>query len=123
MRTVWWEDGTVRMIDQRKLPAEYEVARWADYHGVARGIQEMYVRGAPAIGAAAAFGLAVPGFLGVGEGLVLHSAESDLGVDFDGFGVCRGEELGLEDSVPQSPRLAGETLTCEVPVQAVGLCV
>lgn len=62
MRSVWWEDNTVNMIDQRKLPAEYEVVAWSDYHGVARGIKEMYVRGAPAIGAAAAFGLALAAF-------------------------------------------------------------
>ncbi len=59
MRSVWWEDNTVKMIDQRKLPAEYQVVTWSDYHGVARGIKEMYVRGAPAIGAAGAFGLAL----------------------------------------------------------------
>ena len=59
MRSVWWEDNTVRMIDQRKLPAEYEVVTWSDYHGIARGIKEMYVRGAPAIGVAGAFGLAL----------------------------------------------------------------
>jgi methylthioribose-1-phosphate isomerase len=59
MRSVWWEDNTVKMIDQRKLPAEYKVVAWSDYHGVARGIKEMYVRGAPAIGAAGAFGLAL----------------------------------------------------------------
>ena len=59
MRTVWWDDRSVKMIDQRKLPAVCEVVSWRDYHGVARGIKEMYVRGAPAIGAAAAFGLAL----------------------------------------------------------------
>jgi len=59
MRSVWWEDNTVKMTDQRKLPAEYEVVTWADYHGVARGIKEMYVRGAPAVGVAGAFGLAL----------------------------------------------------------------
>ena len=59
MRSVWWEDGALKMIDQRKLPAEFEVVSWTDYQGVARGIKEMYVRGAPAIGVAAAFGLAL----------------------------------------------------------------
>ena len=47
------------MIDQRKLPFDFEVAEFDDYHDVARSITEMYVRGAPAIGATAAFGMAL----------------------------------------------------------------
>lgn len=60
MRTVFWdyERQTVKMIDQRQLPWQLEVAEFDDYHEVARAITEMYVRGAPAIGAAAAFGMA-----------------------------------------------------------------
>lgn len=61
MRTVFWdyEHGTVKMIDQRRLPWEFEVAEFDDYRQVAQAITDMYVRGAPAIGAAAAFGLAL----------------------------------------------------------------
>jgi methylthioribose-1-phosphate isomerase len=62
MRTVEWDaSGAVKMIDQRKLPAELAVVEFDDYRDVARAIQEMYVRGAPAIGAAAAFGMALAG--------------------------------------------------------------
>jgi methylthioribose-1-phosphate isomerase len=60
MRTIEWDPkGTVKMIDQRKLPLEYVVVEFEDYHDVAMSIKEMYIRGAPAIGAAAAFGLAL----------------------------------------------------------------
>ena len=59
MRTVEWIDGRVRMIDQRKLPLELVVVDFDDYRDVARAIQNMTIRGAPAIGAAAAFGLAL----------------------------------------------------------------
>jgi len=59
MRTIEWDDGVVKMIDQRKLPGEYVVVQFTDYRDVARAIKEMYIRGAPAIGAAAAFGLAL----------------------------------------------------------------
>jgi methylthioribose-1-phosphate isomerase len=62
MRTVYWEAGEVRMIDQRALPARLEVLSFREHHTVANAIQEMAVRGAPAIGAAAAFGLALAGF-------------------------------------------------------------
>ena len=59
MRTVLWSEGAVHMIDQRVLPARFEIAVLRDYREVARAISDMVVRGAPAIGAAAAFGLAL----------------------------------------------------------------
>lgn len=62
MRTVFWEDNQLKMIDQRILPARFEVVSFRDHKSVALAIQDMTVRGAPAIGAAAAFGLALAGF-------------------------------------------------------------
>jgi len=61
MRTVEWdyERACVRMIDQRLLPAEFRIVSYQDYRQVAQAIHEMVVRGAPAIGATAAFGLAL----------------------------------------------------------------
>lgn len=59
MRTVEWDYDRhlVKMIDQRKLPSVFEIAEFTDYNDVAISIREMYIRGAPAIGAAAAFGM------------------------------------------------------------------
>jgi methylthioribose-1-phosphate isomerase len=62
MRTVFWEDHKLKMIDQRILPARFEVISFGDHKSVANAITNMTVRGAPAIGAAAAFGLALAGF-------------------------------------------------------------
>ncbi|HID86104.1 MAG TPA: S-methyl-5-thioribose-1-phosphate isomerase [Anaerolineae bacterium] len=59
MRTVEWDEGVVRMIDQRKLPHELVVVEFTEVHQVAQAIREMIVRGAPAIGAAAAFAMAL----------------------------------------------------------------
>ena len=59
MRTVEWHQGQVRMIDQRQLPRELTLVEFDDYRDVAGAIKDMYVRGAPAIGATAAFGLAL----------------------------------------------------------------
>jgi len=59
MRTVFWEDDCLKMIDQRRLPAALEIVAYQKYEDVARAIRDMVVRGAPAIGAAAAFGLAL----------------------------------------------------------------
>lgn len=50
------------MIDQRILPGRFEVISFQDHKAVAQAITEMVVRGAPAIGAAAAFGLALAAF-------------------------------------------------------------
>lgn len=60
-RTVFWDydSGTIKMIDQRLLPVVFEVVSFDDYREVAQAITEMYVRGAPAIGATAAFGMAL----------------------------------------------------------------
>ncbi|MCC7355830.1 MAG: S-methyl-5-thioribose-1-phosphate isomerase [Anaerolineae bacterium] len=57
MRTIWWEDNFVRMIDQRLLPGRLEVPAYNNYQDVAWTIKEMVIRGAPAIGAAAGFGM------------------------------------------------------------------
>lgn len=59
MRTVFWQDHAVRMIDQRRLPEALEVLTLRDAPAVAAAIRDMAIRGAPAIGAAAAFGLAL----------------------------------------------------------------
>jgi len=59
MRTIEWHDGAVKMIDQRLLPGQFKVNTYTDYHDVADAIRTMVIRGAPAIGAAAGFGLAL----------------------------------------------------------------
>lgn len=55
----WIETGAVSMIDQRKLPRETVYNEYTTYAEVAQAIKDMVIRGAPAIGAAAAYGLAV----------------------------------------------------------------
>ena len=59
MRSVEWEDGAVKMIDQRALPWKLEYVRLHTVEAVAESIRNMTVRGAPAIGASAAFGMAL----------------------------------------------------------------
>ncbi|GAB4503690.1 MAG: S-methyl-5-thioribose-1-phosphate isomerase [Anaerolineales bacterium] len=64
MRTVFWDEQTnqLKMIDQRRLPGVFEILAYSDHRSVAQAIRDMVVRGAPAIGAAAGFGLALAGF-------------------------------------------------------------
>lgn len=59
MRTIEMQNNVVKLIDQRKLPRHFEIVECRDYRALAHAIKDMTVRGAPAIGAAAAFGLAL----------------------------------------------------------------
>jgi methylthioribose-1-phosphate isomerase len=54
-----WTDKGVVMLDQRRLPAEEVRHTYTDYRQVAKAIHEMVIRGAPAIGVAAAMGVAL----------------------------------------------------------------
>lgn len=57
--TVKWENNQVIMIDQTKLPGRLVYVKYKKYEDVARAIERLVVRGAPAIGVAAAFGMAL----------------------------------------------------------------
>ncbi len=54
-----WKDGTLYLLDQRLLPAREKWIRYHDEHAVADAIKSMVVRGAPAIGCTAAYGVAL----------------------------------------------------------------
>lgn len=69
MRTIEWEKGTVRLIDQRKLPWEFCTVEYQDHAALADAISEMVVRGAPAIGVTAAYGMALAGLRSEAESL------------------------------------------------------
>jgi len=56
-RTVWMEKGVVKLINQTLIPHKFEIKTSANYQETAKAIKDMIVRGAPAIGAAAAYGI------------------------------------------------------------------
>ncbi len=58
-KVVEWKKNTCVMIDQRLLPTKEVYNTYKDYKGVAKAIKDMVVRGAPAIGVAAAMGCAI----------------------------------------------------------------
>ncbi len=64
MRTIVWNDNdqVIEMINQQLLPGEFQINRYENYQDIADAIRMMVVRGAPAIGAAAAYGMALAGF-------------------------------------------------------------
>lgn len=59
IETLRWSDGVLEMIDQRILPATFMYLQYDSAASVAEGIRSMVVRGAPAIGVAAAYGVAL----------------------------------------------------------------
>jgi methylthioribose-1-phosphate isomerase len=73
IRTIEWMDSAVVMLDQRLLPAQEVYVSCADYQAVADAIRSMVIRGAPAIGVAAAMGVA----LGVRQADVSTPEEMD----------------------------------------------
>ena len=70
VQTLRWADDHLKMIDQRVLPSEFRYLAYRTAEEVAQGIRLMVVRGAPAIGCAAAYGVAL-------EALVLKSRSLD----------------------------------------------
>lgn len=59
LKAIEWVSGKVRIIDQTKLPWEEVFIEIDDYRQVAQAIKKMQIRGAPAIGIAAAYGVAL----------------------------------------------------------------
>ena len=64
IRAVWFENGKVVMIDQRRLPHELVFVSFDRYEDVAESIRNMTTRGAPSIGATAAYGMCLAALSG-----------------------------------------------------------
>ena len=56
-RTIWFENNIVKIIDQTKLPHQFVIKDLKTVKDAINAIKEMQVRGAPLIGATAAYGL------------------------------------------------------------------
>jgi methylthioribose-1-phosphate isomerase len=59
LRTVVWREGSVSLLDQTRLPTRLAYIRCRKHKDIVKAIKSMVVRGAPAIGVSAAFGLAL----------------------------------------------------------------
>jgi methylthioribose-1-phosphate isomerase len=59
IRPVEWLDDRLRIIDQTRLPGDTVYLEFTEYQGVVEAIKKLRVRGAPAIGVAAAYGIAL----------------------------------------------------------------
>jgi methylthioribose-1-phosphate isomerase len=122
VRTIEWCDGVVRLIDQRRLPHQEVWHGYEDYAGVARAIVEMQIRGAPAIGAAAAYGIALAALRSPAE--TSQTLEADLEEAYRTLAATRPTAVNLfwaiermrtvaEAALPQGPELARAALVAE----------
>ena len=59
VKTIAWKDNKVIMLDQSRLPIDVVYIECKDHLKVAEGIRKLWIRGAPAIGIAAAMGIAL----------------------------------------------------------------
>jgi methylthioribose-1-phosphate isomerase len=78
IETIQWIDDCVVMIDQRRLPLEEKYVTCRTHEEVAAAIRDMTIRGAPAIGVAAAMGVALG---------VLHASQDSVDAQFET--ICR----------------------------------
>jgi methylthioribose-1-phosphate isomerase len=88
----WTEEG-VRMLDQRLLPTEEKWLMLRTYNDVAAGIKDMVVRGAPAIGVSAAYGIALGAKQFVGTNI--DDLEDELEYICDVIGKTRPTAVNL----------------------------
>ena len=79
-KPIEWTDEGVVMLDQRLLPTEEVSYTFTTYQDVAKAIKDMVIRGAPAIGVAAAMGVAI----GVQGGLFSNEHNGAAGAAFVG---------------------------------------
>src|ERR1044072_71553 len=90
---VKWTDDGVAMLDQRLLPTEEKWLMLRTYNDVAAGIKDMVVRGAPAIGVSAAYGIALGAKQFVGTNI--DDLEDELDYICDVLGKTRPTAVNL----------------------------
>ena len=90
---VEWTDEGMRMLDQRLLPTEEKWLMLKTYNDVAAGIKDMVVRGAPAIGVSAAYGVALGAKNFVGTNI--HDLEDEIEYISDVLGKTRPTAVNL----------------------------
>ena len=109
VKTIEWTDEGVKMIDQRKLPTVEEYPVFKTYQEVADAIRSMVIRGAPAIGVAAAMGVA----LGVRDSKARNIAElrEDFNEIADTLASTRPTAVNLFWAIERMKRLFKEIAT------------
>ena len=93
IKTVEWTKDGIRMLDQRLLPSEETYLMLRSYEEVAEAIKKMVIRGAPAIGVAAAMGIALGASQSVGTSVA--DLDDDLQYICEVMGKTRPTAVNL----------------------------
>jgi methylthioribose-1-phosphate isomerase len=104
--TLAWQDNTVVMVDQRKLPATEVYVRCKTAKDVAKAITTMVIRGAPAIGVAAAMGIALGARLSKAKGTRQFAVEFQQTCDL--MAGTRPTAVNLFWAIDRMKRVFGE---------------
>jgi methylthioribose-1-phosphate isomerase len=110
VKTIEWRGDRVFMIDQRLLPGKEIVRAYDDYRGVAQAIRTMVIRGAPAIGVAAAMGVA----LGM-KGYAGKRAETRFAQVAKTLRATRPTAVNLAWALERMERALRESLALDAP--------
>jgi len=110
VKTIEWRGDTVRMIDQRLLPGRETIRIYKDYRGVGEAIRTMVIRGAPAIGVAAAMGVA----LGL-RGYAGERARKRFEVVGNALKATRPTAVNLAWAVDRMGRVLDDNLSLDAP--------
>lgn len=98
LRPILWEKDTLRLLDQRRLPREEVYLTLKTAKEAAQSITDMVVRGAPAIGIAAAFGVVLS--------IMQHGDQADkIEQDFDCLAKSRPTAINLEHALTRMRRV------------------
>src|SRR5687767_10250103 len=100
---VKWTDEGVAMLDQRLLPTEEKWLMLKTYNEVAAGIKDMVVRGAPAIGVSAAYGIALGAKQFVGTNV--DDLEEEIEYICDVLGATRPTAVNLFWAIDRMKRI------------------
>jgi methylthioribose-1-phosphate isomerase len=103
-KAVEWLDGRLRILDQSKLPEEQAFVTLDDYRDVVDAIREMRVRGAPAIGVTAAYGIAL-GASGL-EAANRHDFLAQLNQVMQAFATSRPTAVNLFQAINRMKQAA-----------------
>ncbi|HTS70065.1 MAG TPA: S-methyl-5-thioribose-1-phosphate isomerase [Terriglobia bacterium] len=109
-KTIEWTGQGVRMIDQTRLPGEEIYRTYTDYREVAEAIRSMVIRGAPAIGVAAAMGIA----LGVKNSAAQtpHAMRADFEIIAETLGRTRPTAVNLFWAIKRMRAVFEQSLSC-----------
>lgn len=114
-----WNDGAVRFLDQTRLPFEIVVHETTNYRRIVEAIQRLEIRGAPLIGIAAVYGMA----LAAKESSDLDARRDNLEEAFRAFASSRPTAVNLFWALEQARQALAQSPPDEIPARLLNLAL